>query len=280
MTSGVYMIKNMKSGKFYIGSSVNIEKRFIIHKHYLRQNKHPNPKLQYSWNKHGEEHFIFNIIEVTNPEQAMEREQFWIDNTSCINIGYNIAEIASAPMLGKRHSEESRKKMSEALKGKKKSKEHIEIMSKNRIGKKASQESKERMRLAQLKRGPTSDETRRKLSEASKNRPPCSEETKLKISVAAKNRKPPSEETRLKWSIALKGNKNGLGHKWSKEDKEKMSQRMAGNTICLGRKQSKEHAEKSRKAALGKKHTEEQRKRKSIAAKKAWETRKLKQMEP
>ena len=50
---GVYMIKNKVNGKLYIGSSVDIQKRWINHRIYLRNNKHHSFQLQQDWNEYG-----------------------------------------------------------------------------------------------------------------------------------------------------------------------------------------------------------------------------------
>ena len=63
MKSGIYIIKNLLNEKIYVGSSVNIKKRFQEHKLNLRKNEHANFHLQKSWNLHGEENFIFVELE-------------------------------------------------------------------------------------------------------------------------------------------------------------------------------------------------------------------------
>ena len=62
MGCGIYKITNNINNKFYIGSSKNITKRFKEHKWRLKNNKHPNNKLQNSWNKYGEENFKFEVF--------------------------------------------------------------------------------------------------------------------------------------------------------------------------------------------------------------------------
>ena len=60
---GVYKIINLKTKDLYIGSSIQIEKRFLRHKKDLRNNKHHSIILQRAWNKYKEENFKFEIIE-------------------------------------------------------------------------------------------------------------------------------------------------------------------------------------------------------------------------
>jgi len=95
INSGIYKITNTKNGKFYIGSSVNIQKRWNAHKRALRKNKHENILLQRSWNKYGEEYFQFEIIEETN--DVLLQEQHYLDELKPYDpkIGFNIGKQAT-----------------------------------------------------------------------------------------------------------------------------------------------------------------------------------------
>lgn len=76
--TGVYIIENTKTNKYYIGSTlVSFERRFKDHIKKLRSDNHHSKKLQRSFNKHGEESFKFRILEVT--KNAREVEQKWLD---------------------------------------------------------------------------------------------------------------------------------------------------------------------------------------------------------
>lgn len=63
MASGIYMIKNKKTGQMYIGQSKHIKRRWVDHKYELVRGIHANTFLQNSWNKYGEDNFSFSIIE-------------------------------------------------------------------------------------------------------------------------------------------------------------------------------------------------------------------------
>lgn len=138
MKSGVYKITNDVTGKFYIGSSEDIDKRWEIeHKGNLNRNQHCNPKLQHSWNFYGGDKFTLIVLEAVEPikEKLLEREQYYLDTFKPYirGIGYNICSqsgggdnithhpnrndfiekmkiISSGennPMFGKKHSEKS-----------------------------------------------------------------------------------------------------------------------------------------------------------------------------
>jgi len=78
--SGIYSIRNKTNNKRYIGSSVNISKRWNTHKRYLRKQMHDNIHLQSSWNSYGEENFIFEIIEENiSEEYLIEKENFYLE---------------------------------------------------------------------------------------------------------------------------------------------------------------------------------------------------------
>ena len=98
MKSGIYKITNVVNGKFYIGSSKNIDERWDVHKQHLKGGYHINPKLQHSWNKHGESKFIFEVIEEVEPTQELlfDRENYYLSTLKPYerNIGYNIGPKA------------------------------------------------------------------------------------------------------------------------------------------------------------------------------------------
>ncbi len=121
-TLGIYKIVNGINEKFYVGSAVNFRQRWVKHRNLLRANKHPNKYFQNSWNKHGEENFIFDIIEeVSKKEKLLEREQYYLDtllfaqeyinkeNKKFLEIGYNLCPTAGN-MLGYKHTEEAKRK--------------------------------------------------------------------------------------------------------------------------------------------------------------------------
>lgn len=121
MASGIYMIKNIITNKVYIGSAIDFERRFYLHKLNLNKNQHHSRHLQSSWNKYGFSNFEFIILEETNKDKniLLKIEQIYIDKyqSANINFGYNINPKAGSS-LGVKRSDEFRKKSSERRKGK------------------------------------------------------------------------------------------------------------------------------------------------------------------
>lgn len=114
---GIYKIINSANGKYYVGSSVNVERRMKRHRFYLRGNYHDNSYLQNAWNKYGEDKFDFVLLEIVScgsRKELLEVEQKYLDiakieQDKCYNLEFR-AE-------GGDISEETRKKLSDRMKG-------------------------------------------------------------------------------------------------------------------------------------------------------------------
>ena len=102
---GIYSIINTLNSKRYIGSSIDIRKRLQKHRALLRGNTHPNPVLQNSWNKYGEESFQCSILETCEEVDLLILEQRYID----LSGDFNIYKEALRP----KHTIEMRLKQSE-----------------------------------------------------------------------------------------------------------------------------------------------------------------------
>ena len=113
MKSGIYKILNKINGKFYIGSAVNLERRWKKHKYELNTQTHVNPYLQKAWNKYWNISFELIVLEYCEKDKLLEREQYWLDFTKCYDdkIGYNILKF-SASTFGSKRTDETKAKMS------------------------------------------------------------------------------------------------------------------------------------------------------------------------
>lgn len=114
---GIYMIYNRVTGVPYIGQSVNIKKRISQHFEHLRKGTHSSRFLQRSFNQHGESAFEHVVLELCFIEEINVKEQFWIDffkaTTGKI---YNAAHVVGS-RLGIKMTEESKEKMRKAALG-------------------------------------------------------------------------------------------------------------------------------------------------------------------
>lgn len=174
---GIYCIECVSTGVKYIGQTIeNFYRRWIFHKWNLKNNHHSNQYLQHAWNKYGEENFKFYPIEYFDISQKSKDtknkldklEQFYIEKFDTFNNGFNlttggercrmtplseeakrkIGEKNKINMLGKKHSEETKRKMSMVHKGYVKTEEHRRHLSEAKKGKPISEEHKEKCRLA------------------------------------------------------------------------------------------------------------------------------------
>ena len=112
--SGIYMIKNIITKQSYIGSASVLRQRCNAHRCYLLNNKHPNQKLQRSFNKYGGNAFVFGIIELCDITNLIPLEQKLCDLHKPF---FNIREVVENSR-GVKLSEETKNKMSIAHKGK------------------------------------------------------------------------------------------------------------------------------------------------------------------
>jgi group I intron endonuclease len=215
--SGIYRI-DLGNGYFYIGSAVDLGRRKNSHTAHLKKSKHRNIKMQRCWDKY--KIFEFTILEKCEIEFLLIREQIYLDKYKDNLKNINIASNAASPMLGRKHSAESRAKISKGNKGKKVSDEQRLNMSIAHKAKGMSFERKEALRTQNKNRIYTTElrakmsasqkgkvkspETCAKLSASLKGKPKSAEHRK-NLSIAAKKRPPISEEHRMKLSMATKG---------------------------------------------------------------------------
>jgi len=193
--SGIYQIQNVINNKKYIGSAVDIDRRWKEHLYKLKKGIHENKHLQRAFLKYGENSFEFMILEVVmTPEGLILLEQKYLDE---LYPEYNILPTAGSS-LGYKHTEESKKKISEAEKGKSLSEKTKKKISEARKGTHYKQPMSEegRANISEAHKGNHYP----KMSEAHKGKYP-SEETRRKLSEAHKN---PSKETRIKMSESMK----------------------------------------------------------------------------
>src|SRR5574343_290019 len=129
--SYIYRVTNTSNGKIYIGQSVDPIRRLSAHKNSYNKK---NYLLSHAIKKYGIENFLFEIIRSEVPiEQINDVEIQCITENNCkVPNGYNITDGGKGrsgytcstetrlkmkeAQLGKKHSEESKRKMSESSK--------------------------------------------------------------------------------------------------------------------------------------------------------------------
>jgi group I intron endonuclease len=110
--SGIYQIQSkVKPDRIYIGSAVDISKRWREHLNQLRVKKHHNSKLQRHYNKYGQSDLQFSILLFCDKKELIRNEQYFIDNYKPY---FNILKIAYSA-LGYKHSKSTIAKQKQHL---------------------------------------------------------------------------------------------------------------------------------------------------------------------
>lgn len=180
----IYLIRNKVSGKYYVGqtqkekgfngrykpSGEGIERVYKHHKSRKEHNRDYNSHLLNSIEKYGFEAFeVKECIDVAfSREELNIKEKAYIKLYDSFKNGYNDTEGGDG-VEGYSHTEETRKRISEALRGKHHTDETRQKLSEVRKGKHHTEESKQRMSEANKGKHHT-EESRQKLSEAKKGR--------------------------------------------------------------------------------------------------------------
>nr|YP_009268538.1 hypothetical protein [Beauveria caledonica]AMD61802.1 hypothetical protein [Beauveria caledonica] len=128
--SGIYLWTNTITGKKYVGSSINLNIRLknYFSKNYLEYKIQLDKSLIYrALLKYGYSNFKLEILEFCSIDSILEREQYYLDN---LNLEYNLLKTARS-LLGFKHSEYSKKLISQALLGRVVKEETKEKLSSN-----------------------------------------------------------------------------------------------------------------------------------------------------
>jgi len=135
------MIRNRVNNKVYIGQTQrSLTRRWF--EHCWEADNGFTRTICKAIRKYGKESFsVLPLIRFETSEEANAAEQLWIKALKTQRKGYNISPGGPAPMKGRHHTEESKKKQSNSISGEK----HP------LWGKKHSLESKEKMRQSQLR---------------------------------------------------------------------------------------------------------------------------------
>ena len=199
------------NGKIYIGiTAIDPEKRW---KQGYSHNRHFSMAIKkYGWENISSEIIASNLTQ----KDACEMEISLIKeyNSTNRNYGYNISTGGESGRLGVKASKESIEKMRAAKVGKKLTEEHKRKISESEKGKIVSKETREKLRIANTGKKHT-------------------EETKRKLSKIVTGRKV-SEETKKKKSMMNSGKGNPFyGRKHTEDAKRKVSEKHSKTVVCL-----------------------------------------------
>ena len=113
MISGIYKIQSKSHPeRIYIGSAIDIKKRWRSHRNELDTNHHKNDKLQKHYNKYGKGDLLFIHLLGCEKEDLIKNEQYFLDS---FPVYFNICKVAGNT-LGVHPSNETRGKMSKTHK--------------------------------------------------------------------------------------------------------------------------------------------------------------------
>jgi group I intron endonuclease len=215
---GIYEIRNIVSGRVYVGSSHDIIYRFRKHRERLNGGYHSSLRFQASWKKHGQDAFTFTVLEVVaQRSDLLVREQHWIDALDATNPerGLNVRGTAEGTLgfqhtpeavariraagLGRKHTPEAKAKMSAIRKsGPKRTLSEAHKAAIRASSKVWAGTPENRAKVSQLKAGRVvSEETKKRQSIALTGRI-VSDAAKEKLRLAnlgKKRRRPSAEET-------------------------------------------------------------------------------------
>ena len=104
---GVYSITNNINNKLYVGSTTtNFKHRYMQYKSGFLRKLDNQPVLYRAFRKYGFENFTFEILCITDKENALTMEQFYINK----GVDYNSCLIAGS-LAGFRHPYNSKTRM-------------------------------------------------------------------------------------------------------------------------------------------------------------------------
>ena len=217
--AAIYKIVNVVTEDFYVGSAVKPKRRKWEHWAALKKGTHHCVALQAAWNTFGEDAFEFDVIEIVeNEAQLLLVEDTHLlqhaGQAHCYNTALTTQQPASStpsvrakiktamqrlyvdkqnhPRFGKRHSEETKNKVSVSRTGKAAGKEHY------RYGQTVSPEVREKISATQRGKPKTAGRT-------------VSEEGRAKIKASIE---------------AGRSHKHWVGRTHTEEAKAKMSKRI------------------------------------------------------
>lgn len=222
----IYKVTNKINGKCYIGKTTKTlseRKKQHINNAYSKKN---GPYFHKAIKKYSPENFEWKILYTSNSENVLnDLERACINKYDSYNSGYNLTKGGDG-VSGWHHSEETKKKISEAGMGKHPSEETRRKIGDKHKGKIVSKETREK--LSKAVKGEKNHNYGKKFSKEH-----CQ---KISNALSGENHplygKHPSEETRRKLSESRRGEKNhNYGKSLDKKTKRKLSKSQRPNSL-------------------------------------------------
>lgn len=126
---GIYGLRNKTTGKWYVGYSKNIYKRWEV---YDKISCKTQPKIYRALKLYGVDDFEKVILEECSKDSLGDREIYWISRYDSVNNGYNLTSGGTGgdTRLGASCSTVHKRNISDAKRGKPLSPTHIENLRK------------------------------------------------------------------------------------------------------------------------------------------------------
>lgn len=155
--AGVYLYKQVGTGKIYVGSTVNSYGRHICHTSALKRGSHVNRKFQKAFdeNPHFEVHFseLRDADHMTSDEKiraVRTMEQAALDGYEDKSKLLNLSTDAFATGANRSVSEETREKIRQSMIGRYVSEETRRKRSQTLMGHKCTDETRQKIRQSRL----------------------------------------------------------------------------------------------------------------------------------
>lgn len=118
--AGIYTFRNKINNKYYVGQAIKLRKRLLDHFNNYLSDRYSNLPIYRAFKKYGIENFELNILDTfTNAlsfetkDKLDELEKFYIIKFNSYGItGYNATKGGDAGVLGLKHSEDTKKRIS------------------------------------------------------------------------------------------------------------------------------------------------------------------------
>jgi hypothetical protein len=106
---GVFLIRNNRSDKVFLGAGLNLYGAINRHKFQLNAGVHPNQQLQADWTELGSDNFAFEIVDELTPRPDLPidyraelafLEKLWLEKLKPFGeAGYNQPRLSRAQLL-------------------------------------------------------------------------------------------------------------------------------------------------------------------------------------